>query len=291
MARVLLALTLASALASPALARTDAPPARAPAPAPAPASVPAPAPAGASRPAPGPGGVPAPGGSGYAYGSALYAAPFWLGWSWGWGFYPLWGPRPGWDGYEAYAAPGADASRVTAQIAFTGAAATNGAAGGTSLRMDGRTLGFQLGADAFAVAPPGQPLDAAGALGYVTAHVTWSVLAQDAGRIRLELGLASLAMPTDGQYAGEPYAGTTAFGPDVGVSGHLALVGPLGIEGHARYTPYPVPVADLRLALAVRGGPWAVTAGWRTLDVEGDGTRGPVARFGGPEIGLALALF
>ena len=74
-----------------------------------------------------------------------------------------------------------------------------------------------------------------------------------------------------------PHAGTVAFGPSFGVSSNVGIVGPFGIEGHARFAPVPVPVADLRIAAAFRGGPLAVTLGWRAIDVDGDRDGGPGA--------------
>ena len=56
-----------------------------------------------------------------------------------------------------------------------------------------------------------------------------------------------LYMPDSDAFAGQPYAGTVAFGPSFGVSGNVGIVGPFGIEGHARVAPVPVPVADLRI--------------------------------------------
>ena len=43
------------------------------------------------------------------------------------------------------------------------------------------------------------------------------------------------------------------------------------------------------LGLALRGGPLALTAGWRSFDLSGDGVKGPSAHYDGPELGLAVA--
>jgi hypothetical protein len=95
-------------------------------------------------------------------------------------------------------------------------------------------------------------------------------------------------MPGTGSYVGRPYADTIAFGPDVGVSAQIGLIGPIGVEGHVRLTPFPVPVTDVRVALALRGGPFALTAGVRAIDVDGDEVDAPEGRFSGPEVGLSL---
>ena len=91
-----------------------------------------------------------------------------------------------------------------------------------------------------------------------------------------------------GAFRDRPYAGTIAFGPSAGVSGQLGLVGPVGLEGHLRVTPFPVPVTDARLAVALRGGAFALTMGWRGIDVAGDELDAPQLRVAGPEIGVSL---
>ncbi len=225
---------------------------------------------------------------GYYADPALYVSPFWFGWSWGWGYYPLWGPRPYDPRYGYVPEPRYEPDRVATQLALRGAGAPGGAAGGLSLSADGRFVGFHAGVDAIAIAPPGGTVQSSAALGFGSAHLTWSVVSEDAGRIRLELGGSMLSIPTGGAYAGAPYAGNVLFGPDVGVSGHLGLAGPLGLEGYARLTPVPIPVTDVHAALAFRGGPLALTAGWRAIRIDGNGTDAPSARFSGPEIGLSL---
>jgi hypothetical protein len=155
--------------------------------------------------------------------------------------------------------------------------------------VDGRAAGFHAGVDGVSVRPGiVTPLDQRTTLGYGTVHITCSVVTEDAFRLRFEAGASMLSMPNSGAFVGAPYAGTVAFGPDFGVSGHLGLAGPIGLEGYARVTPFPVPVSDLRAALALRAGPFALTGGFRAFDVHGDGTKGPSASWSGPEVGLAV---
>lgn len=212
----------------------------------------------------------------------LDAAPFWLGRSWGWGYYPLW-PRPYYPGQEAAYFP-EDPYRLSAKLEAYGAGSVTQAAGTLALTLEGHTGGLHASASTFSV-PTGA---GQGSLAIGAVAATWSVLSTDAYRLRLELGASMLSSPADGGWAGSAYAGTVTFGPQVGVSGHLGLLGPFSFEGHARLTPYPVPVMDTRAALALRGGPIAVTAGWRVLGVAGDGTTSPSGRFSGPELGLQL---
>jgi hypothetical protein len=215
----------------------------------------------------------------------LDAVPFWLGWSWGWGYYPLW-PRPYYPGHEAADLP-EDAYRLSAKLEAYGAGSVTQAAGTLALTLEGHTGGLHASASSFTV-PATSAGTGPGSLGIGEVAATWSVLASDTFRLRLEAGASMLSTPADGGWAGAPYANTVTVGPQIGVSGHLGLLGPFGFEGHARVTPYPVPVVDTRAALAVRGGPIAVTAGWRVLDVAGDGTTAPSGRFSGPELGLQL---
>jgi hypothetical protein len=179
------------------------------------------------------------------------------------------------------------AERIATRLSFAAGGAPDAAFAGVNLALDGRHAGFHLGIDAVAL-DRGFDGENDDALGWGSTHLTWSVAASQAFRIRAELGLSMLSIPDRGSYAGRSYADTVAFGPDVGVSAQVGLVGPIGLEGHARLTPFPVPVSDLRLALALRGGPFALTAGVRNIEVMGDEEDGPEGRFAGPELGLSL---
>jgi hypothetical protein len=211
-----------------------------------------------------------------------YHSSFWLGGGWGWGYYPMY-PRPHYAPDQARE----EAERIATRLTFAAGGAPDAAFAGVNLALDGRHAGFHVGIDAVAL-DRGFDGGDDDALGWGSTHLTWSVAASQAFRIRAELGLSMLSIPGRGSYAGRSYADTVAFGPDVGVSAQVGLVGPIGIEGHARLTPFPVPVSDLRLALALRGGPFALTAGVRNIEVMGNEEDGPEGRFAGPELGLSL---
>ncbi len=217
--------------------------------------------------------------------SGVVLAPaWWWGWGWGWGYYPLF-PRP-----HAQQMTGEGADRIATTLSGGVAAMPDAVASGLALSIEGRTSGFQAGIDAIAVRSLSGDvaLGSSSAFGWGTMHATWSIVSQDAFRLRLEAGGSMISMPAGGTSASMPWAGKVAFGPDIGVSGHVGFLGPIGFEGHARVTPMPVPVADTRAALALRGGALALTAGWRAIRVMGDGLDAPALRFSGPEIGLAL---
>lgn len=279
------------------------------------------------RPAPGPGGHRyAPSHRYYPYypyyphypysAFGVGVAPFWWGLGWGWGYYsyyPYYGPDPYYAPYAPYAAPYAPypppayappreaaPAQLTRVLSIQGGGHGEGGAGALAIGIDGRRLGFQasfggVGEDRL----PGAPSDDAAIVGWGLAHATWSFLSGDRYRMRLEAGVSMLYMPDSDAFEDQPYAETVAVGPSLGVSGHAGIVGPLGIEGHARLTPTPVPVADTRLAAALRGGPFAVTLGWRFIDVSGDDLRdflgleahpedAPEIRYSGPELGLSF---
>jgi hypothetical protein len=215
----------------------------------------------------------------------LPVSPFWWGWSWGWGYYPIY-PRPE-HGPGAGDLPRPDPDRITTTLRLVAAGADHGGAAGLALAIDGRHLGFQASIDGVGV-DASSSAEGTQALGWGTLYATWSLVSEQGLRIRLELGGSMLSMPDAGSLGDEPYAGNVIFGPSVGISGHLGLLGPIGLEGHSRVTPGPVVTTDNRLVLAVRGGSLAFTAGWRALKVNGDGTEAPRIDFSGPEVGLAF---
>jgi hypothetical protein len=215
---------------------------------------------------------------GYYYDPYYYGfAPFWWGWGAGFGYYPLY-PRP------RYGYAPEEVSRITTRLLLDGGGTLRrgGAAAGLSLGIEGERLGFHLGLDGFS--PTGN-FDSSMTYGYATAHLTASVVSTDVARLRVELGGSFLSWPDVGRDAG-----AIAFGPDVGLSGHLGLLGPLGVEAYARYTPIPTPIFDWRAALAFRFGPVSLTAGWRELSVYRSTSRANLSRFdfSGPQAGVGL---
>ncbi|HEX9290661.1 MAG TPA: hypothetical protein VF904_14140 [Anaeromyxobacteraceae bacterium] len=217
----------------------------------------------------------------YYFDPFYYAfAPPWWGWGWGFGYYPLY-PRP------RYGYAPEQVSRITTRLMVEGGGTLRrgGGAAGLALGIEGERLGFHVGLDGFS--PPGarSAFDSSTIYGYATAHLTASLLSTDVARLRVELGGSMLSWPDVG-----PDAGATSFGPDVGVSGQLGLLGPVGVEGYARLTPIPTPIFDWQAALAFRFGPAALTAGWRELSVYKGSSSTNRSRFdfSGPQAGLGF---
>ncbi len=304
--RTVLAAALSLALAGSALAEPTAqggraanrPRAAAPAP---PARSPAPARPGGPRaaapgvhptyPAPPPG---APryrypyryypyGAYAFPYYYPYYTAPFWWGWGWGWGYYPLY-PRP------AYPYREEEARRITTEVTVTGGPTraywsgirSNEVAGGVEVLADGPRFGFGAAVDGFNLGSSYTGLGSSSALALGSLHATFAIASGEFGRLRAELGGSVVSWPDTINYLG-----ATSLGPDVGLSGHVGLIGPLGIEGHARYTPFPRYVVDFEGSLAIRLGPVALKGGWREVAVGGDSVQ-PSLRFSGPQIGLSF---
>jgi hypothetical protein len=159
-----------------------------------------------------------------------------------------------------------------------------------ALALDGPKAGFDLSVDAFA--PTHGGVGAGGlqgredAYGIGAAHVTFPILVGPAFRLRLLAGGSWLSVPAAAAPTG---VSTDAFGLDVGAAATIGLVGPIGLEGHARVTPFPVRVTDLRAALALRSGPFSLLGGYRVIDVAADTRTGPAAHFEGPEVGFGLS--
>lgn len=220
--------------------------------------------------------------------SVYLDAPWWWGWGWGYGWYPVYPAPPP-------PAPGETppVNRISTEIAITGGSTdqniyrtstlppASGATVGFSVRVEGRELGVHASYDGV-FTNRNMSYSSSTVLDYFTAHLTLSFLSGRSGRLRIEGGLAVLDWP------GLPvYAPFTTVGPEVGLSGQVSLLGPLGLVGHARVSPSPRMTTDLQLAAALRFGPVALSGGWRDLRADG-GATAPDVRFAGPQFGLAL---
>lgn len=301
--------SLLAALPPDARAQEERPPRAAPVPPPAAGPRPAqptpgtPPPAVVPRTVPGPypRTVPAPypryGRPYYApYAPYYYRPSFWWGWGWGWGWYPLYG-YPGYAPAPGYAPVIDERYRVYTRFSMYGGWASqssgrdDGYVGGVEFGLDSRFVGFDLDVTAVARESVTGPLYHSGSdpATWATGHITWSILSQRYFRLRIETGGSMLSLPNSTAVSLQEWRGKTLYGPDVGVSGQLGIVGPLGIEGHARLTPIPTRVADTLIAATVHGGPLGLSAGWRWIDVAGNGRDAPKLTFRGPQVALSLA--
>jgi len=270
-------------------APTTAPPAAASSAPPPPAATPSSPPPAQPPPGAYPRSIPPPPRSGppplyYAY---RYVDP------WGWGYYPVYPPAPRAPAPPpppAAAAPPSETDSVNSWLALYGAGNGNGYMAGASLGVDTRWVGLDVSVDALAdekVTGPTQH-DPGSPAAWGTAHITWSIVSIPRLRIRVLTGGSMLALPKSEFTAGQPWAGKTLWGPDVGVSGGINLIGAVAVEGYAHLTPFPTRVGDAYAGATLRFGPIGLMGGWRWVEVYGDGNDAPRMSFSGPEAGLAI---
>jgi len=225
-------------------------------------------------------------------------------WGWGWGWYPLYpvypvppappppsAPPQDAPGQAAPVAERREQDRIYTRFSLYGAGREDGYMAGLTFGLDTRAVGFNLDVSALAREHVTGQLrdDESDPATLANAHLTWTVLSDRSFRLRLETGVSMLDLPDSAVVVDQPWRGKTILGPNLGISGQLGMVGPIGIEGHARITPFPERIADTFLGLAVHGGPVGVSAGWRWVDVAGDGVDAPELMFRGPQVGLVLA--
>jgi hypothetical protein len=177
------------------------------------------------------------------------------------------------------------------EISFRGAATDDAYMAGGSIAIDGKWVGVHVAIEALGVENVTGPLhenDPGDPALWGSAHLTWSLIADPHVRIRILTGGSVLALPKTQYTMGQVWAGKTVCGPDLGVTIALDLAKSFGAEGWARLTPYPVRVSDMYGGIAIRNGPVGVTAGWREVEVSGDGVDAPAISFEGPQAGLSL---
>ncbi len=289
--------TIAQAQTAPAPPRTPGPastghttapaPARSEGTAPAPSRGTGPAPPPPSRVRPAPPGHPGY----YSQDGVWYYDPYfgWAGWGLGWGFYPLYPePPPPEPGYEPASPP------VLNEIAFFGGptlqrdsvppgtlGATGQGSAGFSYAIEGERLGGLVTWDGLFLAGFGAG-DESNTVELVTFNASWAFLEGASGRLRVEAGVSLAVWPS-----APPYGSARSVGPDLGVSGRVALLGPFGFQGHARVTPFPRLLLDLSAEAVLRFGPVALTGGWRDLSLQGEAPI-PSLRFAGLRLGLSV---
>lgn len=153
----------------------------------------------------------------------------------------------------------------------------SGLGGGGGLRLERERFGLDAGFDLF------QP-DRSSRFVYSAAHLSYALLTGEFYRVRLELGCSLVSL-------GEPVAGGGAVVyPEAGVSASLGLMGPIGLEGQARFSTAPFRPSDLAFLMVARWEILAFKLGLRQIE-SGPTLGGPPARYGGPFIGVSMLLF
>ncbi|HVG59895.1 MAG TPA: hypothetical protein VNA24_15170 [Hyalangium sp.] len=143
---------------------------------------------------------------------------------------------------------------------------------GERLGLDGRVTGLAL--------PTDDGTEGSDTLSLAGAHLTYALLTQERVRWRVEGGLTMAQAPD-----------LKVVGPSLGTSFDARLARPLDLELRLQATPFPYRQLDAQAALALKGYPWVVRAGWRTLLLDDAGlVDGEVHRdvFNGPFLGFGL---
>jgi len=179
---------------------------------------------------------------------------------------------------------------IRARLSFYGAGMKDAYVVGMGFGVDSRWVGLDANVDAIASETVTGPIhhDPSDPAVLGSAHLTWSLVSTQFARIRVLTGASMLKLPQSQFTASQPWAGKDLFGADIGASGGFGLLGPVAVEGWARFTLMPVVIADTYAGLALHGGPIGLTAGWRWIDVRGDGIDAPKFFFRGPQGGLSI---
>jgi hypothetical protein len=113
----------------------------------------------------------------------------------------------------------------------------------------------------------------------IKGHITYALYSSLHARLRLEGGAAGVSAPD-----------VTYIGPSAGLTGQLALVGPLAVEAGAHWMPVPVSVVDLEASAGLNFGALALKGGWRwvRLDDRRINATGGVDLYNGPVVSVGL---
>lgn len=150
-------------------------------------------------------------------------------------------------------------------------------AAGASLTVEGKRWGFNLnyGMTVFDKDADSQKIE----LKLLDAHLVFAPIVGQRGRVRIEVG-------ANGGYA----CGAWIVAPEVGLSGDVRILGPIGLSGYARGSIWPYKRIDAFLGVMAQLSMVRIEAGWREmrLDVGFDNGSRVSDRWGGPNLGLSM---
>lgn len=244
---------------------------------------------GVGQPYRGGGGGGGGGGQTRLYRPNYYYDPYYHPWyggyyGWGFGYRPLFYSAPT---YTVVEQPAPQQSGSDISASFSAGAALLGSSSGTGSGFDlgaafeGERLGFNLTWTGVYV-PADDGSGGVDSIKLFNGMLTYSVLSRPQGRLRLEAGGMSAWAPD-----------LVVLGPGLGVSGVLGLVGPLGLDGSVRMTPFPFRQVDAQAGLTVGLGPLGFRGGFRGVYLDDAGIVDGVVHtdvFAGPYLGLELVL-
>ena len=156
---------------------------------------------------------------------------------------------------------------------------SGGAAGGRLL-LEGTSLGLDVGLTGI-VARADDGTGELDGIGLLDVSLTWAPVSGERGRLRIEGGLAMAFAPS-----------MIAAAPQLGLSGEVRIVGPLGIEGSVRGVAWPYRSVDWHAALQLTFGVFNLRAGVRQVWLDDAGLVGTphTDNFLGPWVGVGVRL-
>lgn len=224
---------------------------------------------------------------GYGYGDRYgYGYRSWEpGWyAWGFGYTPVWfapeASQPLYSGVQGQPAV-VSTLEFHAQGLLRSRSTPGGGAVGFMYGVEGPRLGLLIDSNSYFVSADDGTLGT-DAIHLINAHLTYAVASSPYGRLRLEAGLDSAVAPD-----------VAFFGPGLGVSGAIGLLGGTSFEAALRVTPYPFTKVDWNAGMNFGMGTVALKVGWRQTYLNDQGQVDGVSHednFFGPYVGLALAL-
>lgn len=128
-------------------------------------------------------------------------------------------------------------------------------------------------------------VDGSGAVDHLrlwNSYVTFAVLANERGRLRLGAGVDA-AMAPDATFVGPGFVAQASVG----------LAGPIGLEGTVHLTPLPFTQVDWSAGATLALGPVGLRGGWRRIYLNDQGNLDGVIHedvFSGPYVAVGLAL-
>ncbi|MGC4113146.1 MAG: hypothetical protein QM765_00395 [Myxococcales bacterium] len=150
-------------------------------------------------------------------------------------------------------------------------------AAGASLTVEGKRWGFNLnyGMTVFDADQDTRKIE----LKMLDAHLVFAPIVGQRGRVRIEVG-------ANGGYA----CGAWIVAPEVGLSGDVRILGPIGLSGFVRGSIWPYKRIDAFAGLMAQLSILRIELGWREmrLDVDFDNGSHVGDRWGGPNLGLSM---
>jgi hypothetical protein len=169
---------------------------------------------------------------------------------------------------------------VMVRMGVEGYAMHAGSAATFTLGIEGRRWGVSGVASSLRLAAD-DGTDTEDRVQLYSAHLTYALLSNELGRLRVEGGAAIARAPD-----------VTFVGPSIALSFERCLFGALDVEGRGQLVPVPHLQVDAQMGLALHLGVLSLRGGWRWLVLDDRGHLDGVRHredFAGPYAGIGLS--